>query len=236
MLKHISIGLVSAWAVLAVGCDSTGGKNVEIKVDPIPIPDSQKKFEDNTTKEAYLEAVKKARSEGHDCGHYKKDKNGNEIKDKDGNHITIHEGLDEDFRPAIKDDPLKWNEKLYKAAYEHNVDMSKSGKISHTGSGSESDHTAKINHPGRGSTYKERVLGNGYKYSLLKENLTVGTNIDSAKKAVEMWLNSAGHCKNLMDANVTDMGMSHVYEENSTYKNFWTQDLAKPGAKEKGIF
>ena len=228
MLKYIPVGVVAVLAVFVVGCDGVIGEDPRIGVNQIKIPDEQKEFENNTTKEAYLKAVKDARAVGRDCGHY--------ILDENGSEITVRDDNSSDWMPAIKDDPLKWNEKLYKAAYEHNVDMSKSGKISHTGSGSESDHTAKINHLGRGSTYKERVLGNGYTFTQLKENITVGTNIDSAKKAVEMWLNSAGHCKNLMDANVTDMGMSHVYEENSTYKNFWTQELAKPGAEEKGIF
>lgn len=234
MLKYISMSLAAAGIVLISGCGSVIGEDPKIKVDPIDVPDDVRQNEDNAT---YLQAVRDARSEDHDCGYYKTDSNGDKMTDKDGNYITIHEGRNEDFRPAIKDDKLRWNEKLYKAAYEHNIDMLSMGKdVDHTGSGGASDRTAQNNHPGTPSTFEERVLANGYQYAKIYENLTAGTDIDTAEKAVKKWIDSAGHCKNLMNPDVIDMGMSHVKKDESHYTNYWTIELAKPAAEEKGIY
>jgi len=234
VLKYIPVGVVAVLAVFVVGCGSVGGKP-KIKVDPIKIPGTQKTFENNTTKEDYLKAVRDARSEKHDCGHYRLNADGSYALDEHGGKITDYNGSD--WMPAVENDQLHWNESLYKAAYEHNIDMLSMGEnVSHTGSGGKTDRTAQINHLGRGSTVEERVLGNGYKYEILYENLTAGIDTDTAEEAVEKWLGSAGHCKHLMDPDVTEMGMSHVYDPDSVYKHYWTQDLAKPAAEEKGIF
>jgi len=158
------------------------------------------------TKKAYIQAINNARSVGRACG-------------------------DEGYFDAAPD--VNWSDALYKAAYEHDVDMAQTNHITHDGSGKASDHTAQVKHLSRGSHFNERIQNNGYAYSEALEDLTVGTDTDTVEKAVNAWIHHSGHCKNLMDANVTDFGMAYVHDDNGTpYKDYWTLDLAKPIAKD----
>jgi len=228
------IVFVTIFELFLGGCSGIG----EEEKTSITIPDEQKSLEDDAVKETYLDEVLKARARGRDCGHYQKDDDGNYVLDENDNKITVYDGNSDDWRDPVADDQLTWNEALYHAAYEHSQDMPSMGKdVTHEGSGGPTDYTAEVNnHPGEPSTFGERVETNGYSYYSLLENLTVGTDTDTPEKAVEAWLNSAGHCKDLMDANVTDMGMSHVEAPKSYYIHYWTLELAKPETEPSGIY
>ena len=120
--------------------------------------------------------------------------------------------------------PLSWNDALYRAAYEHSSDLANTNTFSHTGSGTEHDWTAEVLSLGRGSTYQERIENNGYtQWRAIVENITAGTNTDTAQKAVNAWLQSPGHCANLMNPHYTEIGMAHVYKGDSTLSHYWTQ-------------
>jgi len=229
--------LVGMAGLFLLGCSGEEDDSREIKVSPITVPDSQKSKESGSVKETYLQAVLEARASGRDCGHYEKDDDGNYVLDENGSRITIRDGSSEDWFPKVENDALAWNDELYLAAYEHSQDMPSMGKdVTHEGSGGPTDHTAEVNHPGEPSTFDERVKTNGYTYALLFENLTVGTDTDTPEKAVDAWLNSAGHCKDLMNQEVTDMGMSHVEVPESHYIHYWTLELAKPATEPSGIY
>ncbi len=152
-------------------------------------------------KQAYLDAINDARSHQQDCG---------------------SEGI-KDPAPA-----LSWNDKLYRAAYEHSRDLAESNTWSHDGSGTSSDWTAQV----QGleySTFRDRIENNGYtSWSRIGENITAGTDRDTARKAVEAWLQSDGHCANLMDPDYTEVGMAHYRKDGSDYTHYWTQDLGTP--------
>jgi len=123
---------------------------------------------------------------------------------------------------------LKWNENLYKAAYEHSYDMAKSDTFSHTGSNTSSDITAKKLNLGGGSNPGDRILYNGYSnFSLAGENIVAGTTCDTAQKAVAEWLKSDHHCANMMNPNYTDVGLARYEDTGSYYTNYWTQDFGK---------
>jgi len=157
---------------------------------------------DNALKQAYLDAVNEARAEGRECGKY--------------GHM-----------PAA--DPVTWNSKLYKAAYEHSKDMAVSNTFSHTGSGTSSDVTAEEAHTGHGSGVGERIEHNGYtNWHQYGENIAAGTVMDDVSEAMEGWLKSPGHCKNIMKKEFKEVGVAVYYHENSHYKYYWTQDF---GAK-----
>ncbi len=195
---HFLAFLIGAAVVLG-GCGSNTAptKNI-VNVQPIDAP---KITEED--KEAFLEAINTARSEAQECG--------------EKGH----------FEAA---DPLEWSTALYKAAYEHNDDMIKSGVVhkDHTGSGTEHDYTAQVQNLGKGSTFDQRIVNNGFTGAgPLLENLTLGTNTDTAKKAVEEWLKSDGHCANLMNPYVKKVGMSHLQnpDPDSEYVHYWTQDF-----------
>ena len=100
---------------------------------------------------------------------------------------------------------LKWNKLLENAAIRHANDMSSKNFFSHTGSD--------------GSSMSQRVTAAGYNWSYVSENIAWGYT--SLPAVINGWVNSAGHCKNMMSANTTELGASRV-------GNYWVQDFGKP--------
>jgi len=149
-------------------------------------------------KEHYLTAINNARSEARTCGDYG------------------------DF-PAVS--PVTWNEKLYRTAYEHSQDMANTNTFSHAGSNTEYDWSRTPEEP---SDMQERLDSHGYIWDAISENIAAGTSMDTAQKAINIWLTSPGHCKNIMDPNMSEVGMAKVTNNSSTYHNYWTQNFAKP--------
>lgn len=147
--------------------------------------------------QSYLDAINQARSQTQDCG---------------------YEGI----KPPVA--ALTWNNKLYQAAKIHSNDMAQSNTFDHTGSGTQSDVVAQLNHPGVGSTPTERMGYAGYtNWQYTGENIAAGyTTVSSVMDA---WLNSPGHCANIMDASFKEVGMAKVDNPNSTYNHYWTQDF-----------
>ncbi len=150
-------------------------------------------------KNAYLDAINEARSVKQDC-HSK------------------------GIFPSVA--PLSWSVKLYKAAYEHTNDLVRTDTFSHDGSGTENDWTGyKL---GKISSMVDRVENYGYSWSRIGENIAAGTNTNTAKIVVQQWLNSDGHCANLMNSDFTEIGMAMMYNKNSKYGYYWTQNFGRP--------
>lgn len=87
--------------------------------------------------------------------------------------------------------PLKWNYQLEEAADIHNDDMVENNFFSHT---SETD----------GSSPQDRTGRTGY-------GTRTGENIAKGRPQsdiIEQWLNSPGHCLNIMNPNWVDMGIA----------------------------
>ncbi len=192
----------SLMSLVFVGCGGGNGNGDNSKAITIVTPDPfTAPTIDQSTKNDYLKAVNDARSQTQDCG---------------------TKGIK---APVLA---LKWNDALYLAAAEHNEDMLTSNIIDehHRGSGTDSDYTKVVQSLNHASYFQERIENNGYKnWSTLLENLTVGDEINDSKKAVEKWLKSDGHCANLMDPDVTEMGMAYKHQDDAKYKNYWTQDF-----------
>jgi uncharacterized protein YkwD len=153
---------------------------------------------DEETQVAYLEAINEARAVEQNCG-------------------------SKGIKPAV--DPVTWNDALYQASYMHTNDLIATKTFSHTGSGQATDITAQKLHPGKGSSVSERIKHSGYDMRGYGENIAAGTDTDTAQKVVKMWLTSPGHCSNLMNPNFQEVGMAHIHDEGSRYKNYWTQDF-----------
>ena len=98
---------------------------------------------------------------------------------------------------------LTWNDKLAKAAYDHSVEMKTNDYFSHTG----------LN----GSNAGQRITAAGYTWKSWGENIANGYATEQA--VVGGWLNSEGHCKNIMGANFKEMGVGRS-------ENYWTQVFA----------
>lgn len=113
------------------------------------------------------------------------------------------------FTPA---DPVKWNSTLVKASLNHSRDMAKHDFLSHTGS--------------KGSSAGERVKKVGYAWKSVGENISAGS--ETCEKVVADWLNSPGHCKNIMNSNFTEVGAACFRNPSSKYGTYWTLVLASP--------
>ena len=103
--------------------------------------------------------------------------------------------------------PVTWNPLLTEAATAHSQDMVANDFFSHTGSDS--------------SSVGDRVTVTGYFWKTVGENLYAGLN--DAERAVQAWIDSPGHCRNLMDPDFEEVGMDVVVGINTTYGAYWTQ-------------
>jgi len=118
--------------------------------------------------------------------------------------------------------PLQWSDKLYRAAYEHSKDMATCCHFSHSGSGRESDWTAKTQQLGKCSSFVNRIENNGYtKHRGVAENIAYGSY--TFDRVMQQWINSEGHCANIMNPAFTEFGMAKVKSADGRY--YWTQDF-----------
>ncbi|MEL6221836.1 MAG: CAP domain-containing protein, partial [Cyanobacteria bacterium J06627_8] len=79
--------------------------------------------------------------------------------------------------------PLKLNEKLNKASYEHSRDMATGDFFEHTGAD--------------GSSPFDRLKANNYRYKSAAEN--IGAGYSSPESVVRAWMNSPGHRDNILN-------------------------------------
>ena len=77
-----------------------------------------------------------------------------------------------------------------------------------------------------GSTISMRVDDTGYNWRAVGENIAAGQ--DTASQAVEGWLNSPGHCRNLMSPDFTDVAVACIEDDGADYTRYWTNVLAAP--------
>ncbi len=108
---------------------------------------------------------------------------------------------------------LRWNDALAQAAQVHSLDMQANNIFSHTGS--------------NGSTLAQRINATGYAWSAIAENIAAGQTTLNA--VVDGWMASDGHCANLMNPGLVDLGLVCVAgTASNTYPTYWTMDLGKP--------
>jgi uncharacterized protein YkwD len=109
--------------------------------------------------------------------------------------------------------PLKWNATMGEAALEHSRDMAHEAILSHQGSD--------------GSTVGKRLTRAGYIWTLAGENIMLG--VGTAEEAVQGWVDSPGHCVNLMNPAFTEMGAAYAVDNERRGGNiYWTQVLGAP--------
>lgn len=109
--------------------------------------------------------------------------------------------------------PLSVDGRLSEAARLHNLDMIANIFFSHTGS--------------NGSDIAERVTLQAYPWIVLGENLAGGTT--SPQETFDGWWNSPGHKANMVNPDFREMGLSHIYDENSEWGHYWTLVLGATG-------
>ena len=79
-----------------------------------------------------------------------------------------------------------------------------------------------------GRSPADRVRAVGYRETLVGENIAYG--VKSADEAVQGWLDSPGHCENIMDPRFAEMGIAYAQGRAVKHGLYWVQVLAAPRA------
>lgn len=109
--------------------------------------------------------------------------------------------------------PLVWNPSLGEAALAHSRDMATLRYF---------DHEAVD-----GSQAAERAVRAGYSWRRIGENIAFGQR--SPQAAVASWLDSPGHCANIMNREFTEMGAAYgVTPTRQAGIIYWTQVFGTP--------
>ena len=117
---------------------------------------------------------------------------------------------DKTFAAAL---PLGWDDVLAQAAMLHSSDMATQRYFSHT------------DKDGQAVAY--RATRAGYRWRIIGENIAAGQ--DSAEEVVAGWLDSPGHCVNIMNPKFTQMGAAFAISgDPASGRVYWTQVLGAP--------
>jgi uncharacterized protein YkwD len=117
--------------------------------------------------------------------------------------------------------PLERNVVLDRAARAQSAGMALSRYFDHQSS-LDSSHPA------------DRVSATDYPWHMVGENIAAGQPTPAV--VVDAWLRSPGHCKNIMNPDYTQIGLSFVQRPSSSHeaqaRNFWTQVFARPDSSQ----
>ena len=118
---------------------------------------------------------------------------------------------DRSFAPAA---PIRLSGTLAGVALGHAADMAQHNYFEH-------EDLA-------GHSPADRVRAVGYQEKLVGENIAYGPK--SADEVVQGWLDSPGHCENIMDPRFAEMGIAFAAGRSSKRGLYWVQLLAAPRA------
>lgn len=110
---------------------------------------------------------------------------------------------------------LTMDAQLREAARCHSLDMAVNDFFGHFGSD--------------GSSPVDRITAAGYSWSDLGENVAAGAPAPSV--VVPGWMNSPGHCRGIMSADFTEIGVGYIYDSPDAlrnYEHYWTQAFGHP--------
>jgi uncharacterized protein YkwD len=108
--------------------------------------------------------------------------------------------------------PLAWNKDLAAAALAHSQDMAQQGYFAHKNK--------------QGNEVSQRAEAQGYRWRHIGENISRGQT--SAQEAVTGWINSPGHCHNLMHQRFTEFGAGVAIRQGKRPAAYWTQVFGAP--------
>jgi uncharacterized protein YkwD len=113
-------------------------------------------------------------------------------------------------------DTLKVDSQLSQAAQIHSRSMARNDFFSHSGID--------------GSSPFDRIEDTGYDYSTAAENIAAGYQTPEA--VVQAWMGSRGHRENILNDDLTEIGVGHQYLSNDTgsvnYNHYWTTTFGTP--------
>lgn len=107
---------------------------------------------------------------------------------------------------------LAWSPALHNAADAHARDMATRQYFA---------HVAPPPAP-HGATVADRAERFGYSRDV-GENIAAGH--PTAEAAMQAWLNSPGHCRNIMNPNYRALGMAYTYTHLGSHRHYWVQNF-----------
>lgn len=107
---------------------------------------------------------------------------------------------------------LSLNMTLNRTALLHAEDMAKHRRMEHAGSD--------------GSTPAQRATRQGYRWKTVGENVAAGAG--TAAEVVAGWLESPGHCANIMSPQFTEMGLGFAVNMSDEQAVYWAQSFGSP--------
>lgn len=127
-------------------------------------------------------------------------------------HVNLARAQDQNCgqhgdRPAVG--AVAGHALLHEASQRHADDMLANNFFSHTGSD--------------GSSFSQRIRDTGYPGSPVGENIAGGDQ-DPAR-VVQRWMNSDGHCRNIMNGSATEIGVG--YSVGGPWGSYWVLKLAR---------
>ena len=230
------IGLYGAVCLLLIGCGGGGstaavttgtgtGTTTNNTNSNVPVSLS-------TQEQNFLDVINSARAKDQVCGtismskttaltwnkklalaseDHAKDISANNYRQEDKNDPTV-------LMTSVDDGTIREVTSINRHGVEH--------ETFHVGSGTSTDVALKTFPQYTESTFVERIGHRGYQgYRTAGENITTGTNRDTAQKAIDAWIASPPHCINLMNPDFKEVGMSYIIANDKFYKNYWVQEF-----------
>lgn len=107
---------------------------------------------------------------------------------------------------------LDWSPELGAAARAHARDMAANDFLDHAGSD--------------GRRVDQRATDAGYEWRAIGEN--VGAGARDVAQAIEHWLGSPDHCRNLLNGDYSEFGAACASAPDSRYGTYWALILGEP--------
>ncbi|MBD2091445.1 CAP domain-containing protein [Microcoleus sp. FACHB-1515] len=121
-----------------------------------------------------------------------------------------------DFRSRNGLTSVRLNRRLNAAAQGHSQNMASQDFYSHNNKD--------------GTTFDQRIRAAGYQFSTAAENIAAG--YATAALVVDGWSNSPGHRANMLNPNMREIGVGHVFLSDDLgteqWQHYWTLKLAAP--------
>lgn len=114
--------------------------------------------------------------------------------------------------PLPSVEPLAMHPILLQTARAHANDMAQNDYFDHTSLDGRSPF--------------DRMEQAGYAYSTAAENIAAGSA--TAEAAVEQWMQSSGHCQNIMGGQFVHIGVGYAYSATHQYQHVWVQNFGAP--------
>ena len=107
--------------------------------------------------------------------------------------------------------PLTLNALLNESALLHAIDMGENDYFDHTSLD--------------GRTPWDRMEAAGYRGTRYGENIAAGTM--TAAETYGLWLDSPGHCRNMLSPNFSELGVGYAAVQGSSYRHYWVQNFGR---------